>query len=710
MRGSTAIRRTTGTPGILVAAAAALLASCSSRGGTAPEPAPRADSSGIRLERSPEFDAIAQLEYVRSLGEGRLVAFLEHEDPRVRERATLALGRFPFPDFGEEVTGPLSRALEDPDPRVRQTAAFAVGQRRDPLGGGLLAPYMNSPEPAFRMRIAEASRHLDVPELRAEVTRAMADEDLGVRIAAVLASAMWDTEAADSGDVDRALLNALEPVDPGGFGGLDRASPGDLGAEVPAELRWRVLYALARRRAEVGRGAFLQFIDSTLPLERLFAVKGLANLEPEPESTRVLAEAVDDPDWRTACEAALGLGRHLDPTSLPALYAAMDNSSPHVRRVVVEALGEFPRSDENMRRLMRGMRDLSASVRAASVVSLARVLEGDEAVEQVRRFVRDPDPVVRAGAAQAARHLAGADALGILTPLVADDDVRVAGTAVESLGPVLAAGEEGARKLLHDALGSDDNGIRLWAVLALGEAPDASDVAPITQALRTSRGDIAPEISFNALRVLGEIGGAEAEAEVRAALTHADTHVRRVAREVLRESFGVTPPPAPVAGDAPPAVPLAGRDFPLWTQNPVVDVRTSRGTMRFELFPEEAPVHVHNFLQLVERDHYDGLFFHRVVPDFVIQGGDARGDGNGGAPWNGRSLPQEFTTRRYVRGSLGMPRNEDPDSGGSQIFVTHRPTPHLDGRYTIFGEMRAGGDVLDRIEVGDRILDVRLAD
>jgi len=130
--------------------------------------------------------------------------------------------------------------------------------------------------------------------------------------------------------------------------------------------------------------------------------------------------------------------------------------------------------------------------------------------------------------------------------------------------------------------------------------------------------------------------------------------------------------------------------------------------MTFELFPVEAPVHVHNFLTLAESGHYDGLVFHRVVPDFVIQGGDYRGDGNGGSPWNGHALPGEFSTRSYVRGALGMPRNEDPDAGGSQFFVTHRPTPHLDGRYTLFGELRSGGDVLDRIEVGDRILSVEL--
>ena len=113
-------------------------------------------------------------------------------------------------------------------------------------------------------------------------------------------------------------------------------------------------------------------------------------------------------------------------------------------------------------------------------------------------------------------------------------------------------------------------------------------------------------------------------------------------------------------------------------------------------------------MTLAARDHYDGTPWHRVVPDFVAQGGDYRRDGNGGGTWRGQgdSMRHEIGPRKYVRGSLGMPRNEDPDSGGSQIFLTHRATPHLDGRYTIFGELRDGFDVLDNLEVGDLILDV----
>ena len=180
---------------------------------------------------------------------------------------------------------------------------------------------------------------------------------------------------------------------------------------------------------------------------------------------------------------------------------------------------------------------------------------------------------------------------------------------------------------------------------------------------------------------------------------------------MLDESFGLQLEVTAVPEPGPPDdVPFPGKGMPRWTNNPLVEISTSRGSMMFELFPAETPVHVVNFLELAARGEYDGLVFHRVVPDFVSQGGDYRGDGNGGRPWRGSALRHEFGPRKYTRGSLGMPRNEDVDSGGSQFFVTHRPTPHLDGRYTIFGELRAGGDVLDRIEVGDRILGVRVLD
>ena len=115
---------------------------------------------------------------------------------------------------------------------------------------------------------------------------------------------------------------------------------------------------------------------------------------------------------------------------------------------------------------------------------------------------------------------------------------------------------------------------------------------------------------------------------------------------------------------------------------------------------EIAPLTSSALAALANRRFYDGLTFHRVVPDFVVQGGDPRGDGDGGPGW---SLPDEHSALRFLRGTLGIATN-GPETGGSQFFLCHSAQPHLDGRYTIAGELREGADVMDALQPGDTIL------
>jgi len=312
---------------------------------------------------------------------------------------------------------------------------------------------------------------------------------------------------------------------------------------------------------------------------------------------------------------------------------------------------------------------------------------------------------VRCSAAKAAGALRDERAVAVLLELARDPSLYVATRAIEELGQHPS---DAVRQALRKFLEQPDNGLRLAAVTALAKMPDPSDVPALVQAFGTSQGDIAGEISFNVVDLLAKIGTADAKAFVERAQFDPRPHVRAVARRQMRTAFGAEPATEEPAFAPDREVPLPDKDYPLYRFDPMVEIETSRGAMVFELFPDEAPVHVHNFLVLVERGAYDGLTFHRVVPDFVVQGGDYRGDGNGGKPYSGESLRAEFTPRKTTRGSLGMPRNDDPDSGGSQFFVTHLPTPHLDGRYTFFGELRTGGDVLDQLEIGDRILAARV--
>jgi cyclophilin family peptidyl-prolyl cis-trans isomerase len=133
-------------------------------------------------------------------------------------------------------------------------------------------------------------------------------------------------------------------------------------------------------------------------------------------------------------------------------------------------------------------------------------------------------------------------------------------------------------------------------------------------------------------------------------------------------------------------------------------VTTTKGSFTIELLPSEAPLTVDNFVQLARRNYYRDITIHRVVPNFVIQDGDPRGDGNGGP---GYQIRCEINQVRYDRAVLGMALS-GKDTGGSQWFVTHAPQPHLDGGYTVFGRVTAGMNVVDSIERGDVVKSIAI--
>jgi peptidyl-prolyl cis-trans isomerase B (cyclophilin B) len=162
----------------------------------------------------------------------------------------------------------------------------------------------------------------------------------------------------------------------------------------------------------------------------------------------------------------------------------------------------------------------------------------------------------------------------------------------------------------------------------------------------------------------------------------------------------------------PPKTPTRGADLtgellpggaPIFDKDVFLVVETNKGTMKIRLFPDQAPVHCAHVAALARTHFYDGLTWHRVVPDFVIQGGCPRGDGSGNA---GVTLPLEPTLIPFERGTLGMPRSDHPDTGGCQLFICHSRAPHLDVRYTAFGKVVEGFDVIDKIDVDDKIVRV----
>ena len=129
--------------------------------------------------------------------------------------------------------------------------------------------------------------------------------------------------------------------------------------------------------------------------------------------------------------------------------------------------------------------------------------------------------------------------------------------------------------------------------------------------------------------------------------------------------------------------------------------------VRLEFYPADAPKPVENFVTLAKKGFYNNLTFHRVVRDFVVQGGCPKGDGTGGP---GYTVPAEFNKQKHVRGTLAMARSQDPNSAGSQFYICYGSTPHLDGSYTVFGKVTSGMEHVDRIKQGDRMKSVAIVE
>ena len=223
-----------------------------------------------------------------------------------------------------------------------------------------------------------------------------------------------------------------------------------------------------------------------------------------------------------------------------------------------------------------------------------------------------------------------------------------------------------------------------------------STVSSLKDALKnfSSRDNVETVIAL--IDGLGKTGNPDAAGPVLQRVSDENRAVRNAAVRALAAMHVTTPPAEERSPDS------RELDWNVLTEfqsNPVVDVSTTHGMVRIELFVDEAPYTVAAFIGLVRSGFYDGLPFHRVVPNFVVQGGDPRGDGTGGPPFTLRS---EFSPRSFIRGMVGI-ASAGKDTEGSQFFIMHSDHPHLDGRYTLFGTVIDGMEVVDAIQIGDRI-------
>src|SRR5439155_220301 len=381
----------------------------------------------------------------------------------------------------------------------------------------------------------------------------------------------------------------------------------------------------------------------------------------------LLLRFATDPDAVVRWRVIYTLGRARALPGVPVVFNALQDADPRVRAIAARGVN--------------------------AVLTDSARLERRGVTARLQALLGDRDPQVRVNALRALATFRDSTLASAVASLASDADVNVAVQAETTLG---AGGGRIAVEALRSRLASPVFALRRQAVIGLAQADTAAG-AEAARALASDPDPLARASAAGRLAVATRFLGAVRRPD--------DYLVRRLAiADTFTDAAAVWGPDVPIAtgrSDADYRDIVRRYLVPALTgqPDPQVTIETDRGRLTLELLPTEAPITVAAFLGLVDRHSFDGGRWHRVVPNFVIQDGDPRGDGWGGA---GFVLRDEVNPEPYQAGTLGMALS-GPDTGGSRFFITHSPQPHLDGIYTVFGQLTGDLRALSQVAMGDRI-------
>jgi cyclophilin family peptidyl-prolyl cis-trans isomerase/HEAT repeat protein len=654
----------------------------------------RAQEPAVVEELAPILAAEDAREWRQQLFEASLLA----PDSVVQRVAAMAAGR-----IGDwRATPLLLRALEQPDSTVPIAAAFALGLLADSA----------AVEPLIRRLTGLPP--LDAPTA-VEVVTALAKTG-GKRTGDFFAGVLQGKTVLSQADPAPAIAQVLlESWRLGADASADALLP--FTRDTLQSIRWNAVYSLSRLKAPGAGNQLVASLRDPDPATRSVAARAL--VRDYADSAKLaraavagaLARAVDDNDAGVRINALRSLGTYRDSALSGRIASRVDDAVPNVRVQAAATLGDLggARATAALLRVVKGKETFA--LQREALLSLARSAPAEFA-QAAGGWRSSRDWRERATAAEGWALAKAASAPGFLD----DRDGRVVAAGLQAWAAAVSGPDRDLISTGRRMLSHPDAAVRSVAADIVARAADVSDVPALGLMYGRSLRDSFPDASIAALNALVAIRrvGPDARSRVDAEFLRQSRRpdnylLRRWAEDNWPEAARQWGPAHPIAtGRSLQDYRDLARQFivaPDSIARPHVFIETEqRGLLEIELYGPEAPLTVANFLRLVDRRFFDGHRWHRVVPNFVVQDGDPRGDGFGGP---GGAIRDEINRMRYdIKPMLGMALS-GPDTGSSQWFITLSPQPHLDGRYTVFGRAVGNVGALNRITQGDVIRTVR---
>jgi len=625
-----------------------------------------------------------------------LAKFVASANGAVQRRAVVALGRLQ----DTSAVSLLTPLLQISDAGIRAEAAFALGQLAQPQTTRiLLRRYVDENDLEVRLALIEAASKTAGDSISAPFNESLlswlADPIPIVRAEATLAAARLAHRGFRKSEWGAPLAGLLKDKD--------------------EEVRWRSAYALMRLYAggqiapdSTATKNLLAALKERSARGRMQAARALGAMKQHAAGEALAEAGRHDADWRVRVNAAAALG-NIDFSDL-LVRLALSDTSEHVRLTAIRSLGtamsrkNFLYDTPPVKEFLRERLQNSHSTwreQAAAALALAQIFK-TAAIAELASQAAHSNATFRSRLAEAFGVTAASAAFPYLEKMARDSATSIKIAALEAL-PKLPASVKAAPIYL-EALQSGDAVITAIAAqnLAADSLQRKNHVAAIMAAYQKLQPPVDAEAAQIVFAALAQCGDLNAKPLLEKALQIPDKPAARAAAEALKKLTGED-----YSNRIPKAI-KPTQDFTYKDIQNLVNARamiqTNKGIIEIIFYPHEAPLTTLNFVRLAQKGYFNGLIFHRVVPNFVIQTGDPRGDGWGGP---GYAMRSEFSRLRYTRGMVGM-ASSGTDTEGSQFFITHSEQPHLDGKYTIFARVKSGMEVVDLLQAGDRMESVMI--